>query len=119
MSIPSGWTDDMNIVLPEHATLEGVVDLVISMEKEGATLDQIEMRLIESVGLSENDAALAVDRVQGGALRASTHRSNCPDRSKDPLAWISFQRAIKDPARNSSLPRYTPPKITSPWWKFW
>ncbi len=119
MSIPNGWTDDMNIELPKHATLEGVVDLVLSMQEEGATPDQIAMRLIETIGLSESDAALALDRVQGGAVRASTNHSNCPDRLKDPLAWISYQRTTKKETKVSSLRRYTPPEKTYPWWKFW
>lgn len=118
MTLPPGCTDDMNIVLPEHRTLEQVVDLVISLGREGLAPEQVESTLIETFCLSPYDAALAWDRVHGGIARASTkNRANCPDRVKDPLAWLSFQRASQD--WPISRLRYAKSESVNPWWKFW
>ena len=61
-------------------------------EREG-----IENALVETIGLSQDDAALAWDRVHGGIVRASTgNEANCPSKDKDPLAWLSFHKATAD-----------------------
>lgn len=42
--------------------------------------------------MSDRDAILAFDGVQGGIIRALTARlDNCPDRDKDPLAYHALQ----------------------------
>ncbi|MCY0912471.1 hypothetical protein [Massilia antarctica] len=107
-SSPSGWTDDMNIELPEHQTLDNVVALVISMGMQGADYNLVQLSLVENLGLSTDDAALAWDRVHGGIVRAATQQSgNCPNRSKDPLAWLGFQHASQDASIIASLyPQY-------------
>ncbi|MFZ6721788.1 hypothetical protein [Undibacterium sp. Ji49W] len=131
----------MNIVLLERKSLEEVVALVISMGMQSADYELVQKALIEDLGLSSEDAALAWDRVHGGIVRASTGRNdNCPDKTKDPLAWLSFQKASDDISIISSLypqyakpvvekPRYAKPVINKlqypnqidrkPWWKFW
>ncbi len=97
MALPAGWTDDMNIKLPEGVSFEEVADLIISMKKQDSTHEMVESCLIETFALSPYDAALAWDRVCAGMVRASTgRRANCPDRSKDALAWVAFQRASQD-----------------------
>jgi hypothetical protein len=63
MSVPEGWTDDMNIELPAERTLDEVVSLVISMSMKNAEQEEIEKTLVETIGLSQDDAALAWDRV--------------------------------------------------------
>ena len=115
MALPSGWTDDMNIALPEHRTLEEVVTIVISMCMAGADYEHVQLSLVEEVGLSADDAALTWDRVHGGIVRASTrHRGNCPDRSKDPLACLSFERAMEDLSIIAVLyPQYAKPVPTN------
>lgn len=97
MNLPEGWTDDMNIALPAERTLDEVVSLVISMGMGNSEPEDIETALVEVIGLSQEDAALAWDRVHGGIVRASTgNEANCPSKDKDPLAWLSFRRAIVD-----------------------
>lgn len=99
MTLPEGWTDDMNIALPAERTLDEVVSIVISMSMGKSEQDETEDALIGTIGLSRDDAALAWDRVHGGIVRASTgNEANCPSKDKDPLAWLSFHRAIADNA---------------------
>ena len=57
-SLPSGWTDDMNIVIPEGRSLDEVVTLVISMGRQGANHEIVEKALVETVGLSQEDVEL-------------------------------------------------------------
>ena len=122
----------MNIALPEHRSLEEVIALVISMARSGADRDDIEVSLVEEIGLSPYDAALAWDRVHGGIVRASTQRlDNRPDRADDPLAWLSFEYARRDPSIIAAIyPKYAEAAgsksrasgqtaTARPWWKFW
>ena len=90
------WTDVMAFKLPEGLTEEKIVDLVIESGLDYCPDDITEDKLVR-LGLSEDEAALARDRVYGGIFRAMTKiNSNRPDRYKDPLAWISYNRTIKD-----------------------
>ena len=108
MSVPEGWTDDMNIEIPGKKTLDEVVALVISMSMNNAQQEEIESALVETIGLSEDDAVLAWDRVHGGIVRASTgNLANCPSKAKDPLAWLSFHKASADKVIIATLyPKY-------------
>src|SRR5262245_6398349 len=75
---------------PEH-----VVDFVLAANERGQDHAALVAALATEFGLSADDAALAVDRVGGGFVRAMTgNRHNCPDRAKDPIAWASFQQAV-------------------------
>jgi hypothetical protein len=68
-------------------------------------------------GMSESDAWLAFDRVQGGIIRALTARpDNCPDRDKDPMAWHSFQIVWKT---LPTLHRWTKRKKPGGPWADW
>jgi hypothetical protein len=92
MVLPEGWTDDMNVTIREDRTVlelaEAVMGRVISFRCDSESVSAI----ASDFGMSESDAWLAFDRVQGGVIRALTaRRDNCPDRGKDPLAWHSFQ----------------------------
>lgn len=99
MTLPEGLTDDMNIALPAERTLGEVVSLIISMSMGKSEQDETQEALVGTIGLSRDDAALAWDRVHGGIVRASTgNEANCPSKDKDPLAWLSFHRAIADNA---------------------
>ena len=141
--IPEGWTDDMNIELPPERTLDDVVKFVVAASRNGDDFEKIARALVETLHLSESDAALAVDRVHGGVVRASTKNpANCPEEAKDPLAWISFQWATQDASIASDLyPQYSSPQqpaaqqagyrhvslhpgntnagVRAPWWRFW
>jgi hypothetical protein len=121
MTVPAGFTDDMNIELPEGVMPEEVVDLIISMKDQGSSHDVIESCLIEKFAINPYDAALAWDRVCAGLVRASTgSQYNCPNRRKDSLAWLAFQRGIQgkggDPAPKL---QQAAPDVGTPWWKFW
>jgi hypothetical protein len=99
VTIPDGWTDDMNIPLPTGRTVEQVVDCVIQAALRGTPHDAVEQLLVDEFLLSPDDAALARDRTFGGIVRAATrNQENCPQREKDPMAWESFQRAWRDPS---------------------
>lgn len=108
MSIPEGWTDDMNIPLPPGRTEHDVVSLVLTLALNGVADEAIESELQGAFALSPDDAALARDRVFGGIVRGATRNpENRTDPQKDPLAWISFQRAIDDPTIVARLyPQY-------------
>lgn len=99
MSLPEGWTDDMNVPLPPGRTVDEVVEHVIRNALAGVGDEETERQLAEAFALSSEDAALARDRTFGGIVRAATRNAqNCPDRAKDPMAWTSFQRATADPS---------------------
>jgi hypothetical protein len=89
-----GWTDDFSLGL-QAGNVEDLVEQVLVANSEGRQHELIVAELREQFGLSVEDAELAVDRVCGGVSRALTgNRANCPDRTKDPIAWASFQRAM-------------------------
>ena len=93
MPIPEGFTDDMTVSVRPGRTAGELVDKVMSWLSEKRDLAALAGVLREEFGLSEEDAALALDRVQGGIVRALTGtRENEPDRTKDPLAWGSFTK---------------------------
>lgn len=94
-SIPDGWTDDLSIQLPSGRTVEEVVDYILAANQESRQHEALIAELGAELGLSTEDAELAVDRVGGEIARAATGSpANCPNRVKDPIAWASFQRAI-------------------------
>jgi hypothetical protein len=93
--LPAGFTDDMSVPLPPGRTPEHVVDFVLAANERGQEHAALVAAVAGEFELSADDAALAIDRVGGGFVRAMTgNRHNCPDRVKDPIAWASFQRAI-------------------------
>jgi len=94
MPLPDGWTDDMNVTIrPDRTILEltrTVMERVRSFDGE----PELVLATAREFGMSEGDAWLAFDRVQGGIIRALTTRlDNCPDRDKDPMAWHAFRLA--------------------------
>jgi hypothetical protein len=96
-SLPEGWTDDMTVPLPSGRTAADVVEFVLQAGLAGTPDDETERRLMAEFGFSPDDAALARDRAYGGLVRAATrNQANCPSRTNDPLAWESFQRAMRD-----------------------
>lgn len=89
----------MNISLPTDRTEAQVVDFVLAHVEAGITGEALVAVLQDEFQVTADDAGLAVDRVHGGLVRAFTgNPANRPDRSLDPLAWISFGRATDDPS---------------------
>lgn len=86
------WTDDLSIALPPHRTAQQVAARVMLLLLVHTPTEHICYDLQHEFHLCEDDAWLAVDRVQGGIIRALTGRpDNRVDKVKDPLAFASFQ----------------------------
>ena len=103
--LPPGWTDDCSVVLPAGRKVDDVVEVVLACRRDRVA-HATTIAELTRFGLSDEDAEVAVDRVCGGLVRASTgDRSNKPSRKKDPLAYASYRRALADP----SLTRLTDP----------
>jgi hypothetical protein len=89
----------MNITLPADRTEAQVVDFVLARAEAGTTGEALVAATQAEFQATADDAELAVDRIYGGLVRARTRNpANRPDRSLDPLAWISFGRATADPS---------------------
>ena len=96
--IPEGWTDDMTIAVPAGRSLDDVVDYCLQATIRKEAPEKMVQYLTAEFGLAKSDAELALDRTCGGVVRAATGRQdNCPAREKDPMAWLSFQRCLKQP----------------------
>ena len=96
--LPEGWTDDMTIVVPTGRSLHDIVDYVLQATIRRETPSNIVQHLTTEFGLTQGDAELALDRTCGGVVRAVTRRrENCPQKEKDPLAWLSFHRCLNQP----------------------
>ena len=89
------WTENLSVNLRPGRTLDELVGHILVAREEDRQHELLIADLREHFGLSAEDAELAVDRVCGGIVRAMTgNRANCPDRTKDPIAWMSFQRSM-------------------------
>ena len=74
--------------------MDFVIDQQVVKVSADATVQELATRFV-----IEDDAEFALDRVLGGIVRAATgNPANCPDRTKDPVAWVSYQRAVLQPA---------------------
>jgi hypothetical protein len=63
------------------------------------------LQIADEFGMSHEDPCLAFDRVQGGIVRALSARLiNCPNRDKDPLAWLSFHETWQTLPTNHQSP---------------
>lgn len=90
-----GWTHNLSINLRPGRTLDELVAAIFAARKEGRQHELVIAQLREEFGLSVEDAQLAIDRVCSGIVRAMTgNRANCPDRTRDPIGWLSFQRSV-------------------------
>lgn len=91
MEIPEGWTDDMRISLRPGLTVPDVVAPVMKWLAAQRDFHEMHIQLEKEFGLSREDSLLALDRIQGGIIRALTGLpENEPDQTKDPMAWHSF-----------------------------
>lgn len=94
-----GWTDDLTIRMPPNRTVAELVDFVLQSAIRGIQAERIVRRLAKEFGLSKGDAELACDRSFGGLVRAAARDPrNCPQQTKDPVAWESFRRGRSDPS---------------------
>jgi hypothetical protein len=83
------WTDDLRVCITHNKTLAALVDYVIASE-QAPWEERLEV-LTTRFALSFDDARLAIDRVDGGRVRAA-NPAHEPDHSKDPIAWIAYRR---------------------------
>jgi len=91
------------IRMPEGWTLERLVDLVLAAMQRGAPTEQIVSEL-RTAGFREDDIHLAIARTIGGLVRARTSdRRAAPSRWKDPIAWMSYRRALRNPGLAAAL----------------
>jgi len=126
MAIPDGWTDDMNIPLPEGVTAATLAEFVVSSAAAGESHDA-RIEKLRSWGLPPDDAELACDRALGGVFRAGTiSLENEPSADKDLIAHASYRRCRANRALISAIfPKHFPathsdrPEDQRPWWKFW
>jgi len=94
-SNPGGWTNDMSVGLRADRSVEELVDYILLATEQSRQNETVIADLGAEFGLSKEDAELSIDRVRGGIARARTRsQANCPDRLKDPIAWVSFQRTL-------------------------
>ncbi|MGC4072217.1 MAG: hypothetical protein QM760_06820 [Nibricoccus sp.] len=90
--LPEGWTDDMRMPITP-AQSEAMVDYVFEALLAFRSIEDASRELVTRFSLTSDDALLALDRVPGGVVRALTaNPANCPNREKDPLAYLAFQR---------------------------
>ena len=108
-NVPEGWTDDMRVAVPAGQSLAGIVDYILQAAVRRETPNTMTRRLIQEFGLTQSDAELALDRTCGGVVRAATGQlENCPPKEKDPVAWLSFQRCLKQPELIGAIyPQFT------------
>jgi hypothetical protein len=117
MTIPEGFTDDMTVRIRPGRTGDELVTKVMEWLAERRDLGALVRVLEQDFGLSEEDALLALDRVQGGIVRALTgNHENEPDRAKDPLAWGSFTKVWAELPRRGLL---SSRKVAAGPWNEW
>ena len=115
VSVTEGWTDDMNIQIAADRTLDELVDFVLQAAMRRDDDAKTIAALVEHFKASEEDAALALDRACGGVVRAATRNPhNCPDQKKDPIAWLSYQRCLREPSIIGAIyPQFASPSQTN------
>jgi hypothetical protein len=118
--LPGGFTADVKIALPKKQSVEAIVGFVLQALAGGEQPAAVAKKLVADFHLSAGDAALAIDRVCGGVVRAATgHKDSRPDKKNDPMAWISFERCLETPELVPAIyPKFEAPK-RKPWWRRW
>ncbi len=116
------------------------VGFVLGQALAGTPDMQTEQDLMTTFGLSAEGAALLRDRVFGGIVRAvSGNPGNRPNAIKDPIAYCSYERALREPSLIARIyPKYAdqaeklakkryrpavysrlPEESPKRWWQFW
>ena len=116
--LPEGWTDDMNIAVGPGHTVDEIVDFVLQSTIQHDSPAVMIEHLCNEFALTQADAELALDRTYGGLVRAATDRAeNCPVKERDPVAWVSYQRCLKEPDLIAAIrPEYAKP-VRKSWWR--
>ena len=92
---PGVVTDDMSVQMPPGWDVDRVVDFVLAAKERDAPYEEVVPALMAS-GFSEDDALRAIDRTLGGLVRARFEGTrNEPSKTKDPIAWTSYQRGVR------------------------
>jgi hypothetical protein len=101
---PVEWTDDLTVRLARGTTARGLVSYLRGADGRGDRRRDVLAVLTERYALPFDDARLAIDRVQGGVVRAATgNPANQPDKAKDPLAWISYRLELGLPVDDEAV----------------
>jgi hypothetical protein len=96
MNIPSDWTDDVSVNLKQGKSYEELTFILMDSIRNKGKLEAVLLICTDEFGLSNEEGELAIDRVQGGIIRAiSCNPKNKPDKVKDPMAWYSFNKVWK------------------------
>lgn len=97
------WTDDLTVRLARGTSARELVLFLRAADEQGTRRRDRLAVLTERFGLPFDDARLAMDRVMGGAVRASSgNPANEPDSRKDPLAWMSYRLALGLPVEDDA-----------------
>lgn len=103
------WTDDLTVRLTYGTSALGLVSYLRAADQQRTPRRDVLAVLTERYALPFEDARLAMDRVQGGAVRArSGIPANEPDKVKDPLAWISYQLELGLPVAENAVGDLSP-----------
>ncbi|MFI7543437.1 hypothetical protein [Actinoplanes sp. NPDC049599] len=82
----------MSVRLARGTTALDLVRYLRAADEQGARRRDVLAVLTERYALPFDDARLAMDRVSGGVVRATTgNPANAPDQGTDLLAWISYR----------------------------
>ena len=96
MTIPEGWTDDMSVKIKEGKSEDQLTLALMDCLRKRDSFDEMVSICTSNYDLADDEANLAIDRVQGGIVRALSCRiDNRPDVTKDPLAYIAFNEVWK------------------------
>jgi hypothetical protein len=86
------WTDDLSLRLARGTRTRDLVLFLRAAERDATPRREVLAVLTERFALPFDDARLAMDRVRGGVIRASSGiAANEPDQVKDPVAWTSYR----------------------------
>jgi hypothetical protein len=97
-ALPEGWTYDCSVHLVPGKTLDELVDFIFADHTNKVPTEETLRELAAHFLVHPEEAELAMDRAFGGIVRAETENpANCPDPHDDPIAWTSYQKAIRDP----------------------
>jgi hypothetical protein len=98
------WTDDLSVRLARGTSAHALVLYLRAADEQRTRRREVLGVLTERFALPFDHARLAMDRVQGGVVRASTgNLANEPDPVKDPLAYTSFRLELGLPVDDDAL----------------
>jgi hypothetical protein len=97
-------TDDMTVRLARGTSVRDLAVYLRAAGTEGTRRRDVLAVLTERFALPFDDARLAMDRVDGGVVRAASgNPANEPDPVRDPLAWTSYRLELGLPVDDDAL----------------